>query len=80
MLSGVVFDLLGSIFSLLPSMPFDLNDLNILAGNEIVVTVLSWFNYFVPVQAMAAILALWSVAMMSYVGLKLAIKYSEGLR
>lgn len=79
MLSGFVFSVLDVILGFLPQMPFDLSALNDFMSNNIVITVISWINFFIPVSVCCGILALWSTAMLGYVGLKMAVNYSKGL-
>lgn len=79
MLTQTVFDLLSKILGVLPAMPFDLSVLEAFKQSKLVITVLSWINYFVPVSTCLAILTTWSVAMMTYIGFKMAIKYSKGI-
>lgn len=79
MLSGFVFDLLNMFVGLLPPMPFNLDAVNAFLSNNIVVAVLQWVNYFVPVEVCCGILALWSTAMLGYVGIKMAVNYSGSL-
>ena len=78
-LAGGVFSVLNMILDFFPSMPIDLEDLDELFGTNVVVEILSWVNYFVPVSVCCGIVALWATGMMAYVGLKMAIKYSESL-
>lgn len=79
MLAGAVFDVLNTIFGFLPAMPFGVDDLELFSSDSIVMQVLAWMNYFLPLQYAAAIVALWSTAMLAYVGIKLSIKYSARL-
>lgn len=75
MLTGAAFSLLNMFLGLLPSMPFSANDLNAYMQSNIVVTVLGWMNYFLPIGTATAIISAWAVAMMSYVGVKIAMLY-----
>ena len=79
MMSDVVFDLLNKIFGIFPQMPFDISNLEEQITNNIIYKAIQWMNYFLPVDMMLGTLALWSTAMMAYIGMKLAIKYSERL-
>lgn len=75
-LIGGVFDFLSGLFGILPQMPFSADDVRAFLGVEIVDQALGWANYFLPLDIAAGILALWSTAMMAYVGVKLAMKYT----
>lgn len=76
-LSNGIFDFLEGFFGLLPAMPFSADDLTDMMGFQIISNVLSWVNYFLPLDIAASMIALWCTALMAYVGLKLSIKYSE---
>lgn len=76
-LTGAIFDFFNGFFSIFPQMPFDAQQVSDMMGLQIVATVLSWVNYFLPLDVAAATIALWSTAMMAYVGIKLALKYTE---
>lgn len=76
MLAGTVFSLITKLFSVLPAMPFTTDDITQYMEDNLVVQALAWFNWLFPVDVAAAIIGLWSTAMLAYVGLKLAIKYS----
>ena len=80
MLAGTVFSVLNFVIVSLPSMPFGTSDLNSYMSNNMVLTVISWVNYFIPVQAATAIVAAWATAMTTYVGVKLSIKYAKVFR
>lgn len=80
MLSGVVFSVLNSIFDLLPVMPYGVSDLQAYMSDSIVGTMLSWMNYFLPIVPATAMISLWATGMMAYIGIKLAMKYSNRLR
>lgn len=79
MMTDVVFDLLNKIFGIFPAMPFNIGSLEDQITNNIIYKSLQWMNYFLPIDMMLGTLALWSTAMMAYIGMKLAIKYSQGL-
>ena len=77
-LANGIFDFLEGFFGLLPQMPITADDIgDMIEGSNIVSTSLGWMNYFLPLDVAASLVALWCTAMMAYVGLKLAIKYSE---
>lgn len=80
MLVGGIFDFLGGFFSIFPQMPVSANDLNAYMDGGIVTTVLSWMNYFLPLDVASGIVALWATGMMAYVGLKLAMKYTGEIK
>lgn len=75
-LIGGIFDLLHGIFGIFPQMPFGADELSEMMGLDIVATVFGWINYFIPLDVASSITALWATAMMAYIGIKLAIKYS----
>lgn len=79
MLGGAVFNVIETLFGFLPQMPFGVNDLGNWANDSLIVTVLRWMNYFLPLQPAAALVAVWSTAMLAYVGVKLSIKYGSKL-
>ena len=79
MLASTIFDFLEGFFGLLPQMPFTANDLQSYLNVEMVSTVMGWVNWFLPLDVASSIVALWSTAMMAYVGLKLSIKYTGKL-
>lgn len=77
-LADGVFGFLEGFFGLLPQMPISADDIgDMITGSQIVTTSLGWVNYFLPLDMAASMVALWCTAMMAYIGLKLAIKYSE---
>lgn len=75
LLNGV-FGFFEGFFSIFPEMPFDAEDLSQMMNLGMVSDVMGWVNYFLPLDIAAAIVALWSTAMMAYVGLKLALRYT----
>lgn len=75
-LANGIFSFLDGFFSILPQMPISVSDLESLRSLQIVNTVLSWVNYFIPLSAASAIVALWATSMMAYIGIKLAMKYT----
>lgn len=79
MLAGTVFSVLETLFGFLPQMPFGVSDLDSYMNDSLLVTVLSWMNYFLPLQPAATIVAVWSTAMLAYIGVKLSIKYGSKL-
>lgn len=78
-LIGGVFDFLGGFFGLFPQMPDMTTGIRDMLGLELVSEVFGWVNYFLPLDIASSIVGLWSVAIMAYVGLKLAIKYAGDL-
>lgn len=79
MLFGYVFDFLNGFFGLFPTMPIDAQTVSDMLNLPLVATVFSWVNYFLPLDIASSIVALWTVAIMAYVGLKLAMRYSKEL-
>lgn len=79
MLVNSVFDFLGGFFTLFPSNPVDVDSLASTLNSDGVTAVYSWVNWFLPFDIAAPTVALWATAMMAYVGLKLAFRYSDGL-
>lgn len=76
MLQGTVFELLAQILGVLPEMPIDVSSLDAYLTDNILYKVLQWLNWFLPLDAATAMVSLWAAAMMVYIGMKLAIKYS----
>lgn len=79
MLANYVFDFLESFFAIFPPMPFDTTIISETLNLPLVATVFGWVNYFLPLDVASSIVALWTTAIMAYVGLKLAFKYSKDL-
>ena len=79
MLFGYVFDFLNGFFSIFPKMPVDTQMISDMLNLPLVATVFGWVNYFLPLDIASSIVALWTIAIMSYVGLKLAMRYSKEL-
>lgn len=75
-LIGGVFDLLSGILGIFPQMPFTSDDLQQYMNVDLVSSVYGWINYFLPLDIASSIVALWATAMMAYIGIKMAIKYS----
>lgn len=78
-LFGYVFDFLNGFFGLLPVMPIDNQSISSMLNLPLMQTVFGWVNYFLPLDIASSIVALWTVGIMAYVGLKLAIRYSKEL-
>lgn len=76
-ISGAIFNVLGTIFGMLPAMPYSVSDFIEYMDNNLVINMVSWMNYFLPIGEATAIISVWATAMMSYVGVKLAIKYGN---
>lgn len=79
MLFGYVFDFLNGFFGLFPTMPINTQTVSDMLNLPLVATVFGWVNYFLPLDIASSIVALWTVAIMAYVGLKLAMRYSKEL-
>lgn len=75
-LSDSVFGFINGLLNIFPSMPVDTEQLSTLSGFQIVGDVLSWVNWFLPLDIAASIIALWAVAMMTYLGIKMAMRYT----
>ena len=71
-----VFDFLDGLFGILPQMPFDGAQIGQWLGLSELSTVLGWVNFFLPLDVASSIVAVWSAAVMAYVGIKLAMKYT----
>lgn len=79
LLDGVMAFLDGML-STLPTLPPEiLGALDGFTGVSIVVEVLAWVNWFLPLSTASVVIALWGTAMMAYLGIKMAIRYSEGI-
>lgn len=78
LLSGV-FDFVGGIIGILPKFPMDdIQDaLNAVGAVE---TVLSWVNWFLPIDIASTIIAIWTTSMMAYITIKLGFKYANIVR
>lgn len=79
MLAGAVFDVIGTVFSFLPQMPFGTNDLQQYMNDSLVVKVIQWMNFFLPLDVATAVISVWAAAMMTFIGVKLAVKYGTKL-
>lgn len=79
MLFGYIFDFLNLLFQIFPPMPIDNDAIAQSLNLPMVATVFGWVNYFLPLDVASSIVALWSVGIMAYVGIKLAIRYSKEL-
>lgn len=75
-LADNVFSFINGLLGIFPQMPITTNEIADLAGVNIVGSVLSWVNWFLPLDIAAAIIALWGTAMLAYLGIKLAMKYT----
>ena len=75
-LGNSIFDFFNGLLGIFPQMPVNTDELANLAGTRIVGQVLSWVNWFLPLDIASSILALWSVAMMTYLGIKMAMRYT----
>lgn len=75
LLNGV-FDFLNGVLGILPHMPFDASQIQSWLHLSEVSTVMGWINYFLPLDVASSIVALWATALMAYVGVKLALKYT----
>ena len=76
-LTNGVFGMINGLLGIFPTMPVNADQLVRLSGVELVGTVLGWVNWFLPLDIASAIIALWSVAMMTYLAIKMAIRYSN---
>lgn len=79
MLFGWVFEFLAGFFSLFPPMPIGNASISQFLSLPLVNTVFDWVNYFLPLDVASSIVAVWSAGMMAYVGIKLAMRYSNEL-
>lgn len=71
-----VFGFINGLLGIFPQMPDTTEQLQTMSDVEIVGKVLSWVNWFLPLDIAASIIALWAVAMMAYLGIKMAMKYT----
>lgn len=71
-----VYDFLHGVLGLFPQMPDSINIVRDLFGIEIVAQVYGWVNWFLPLDIASTIVGVWCTAIMAYVGIKLAIRYS----
>lgn len=78
-LSNGVFDFLGSFLGIFPRSEVDADVLEQFTGAGITGEVLSWVNYFLPLDIAAAIIALWATGMIAYLGIKMALRYTGEL-
>lgn len=77
-LANGVIDLLIGLVNILPVSPDFTSELANLASVQIVISVMQWVNWFLPLDVAAAMIATWATAMMFYLGVKLAWKGSGG--
>lgn len=77
MLLGGIFDFFNGFFGIFPQMPTDLDRLRQMLGLDLASTVFGWVNWFLPLDIASSIVAIWSVAIMAYVGLKISLKYTS---
>lgn len=71
-----IFGFLNGILGIFPEMPIDTDQISSLAGTQIVGKVLGWVNWFLPLDVASVMLALWSTAMLTYLGIKMAMRYT----
>lgn len=78
-LANGVFDFLTGLLSLFPHMPFTETTFEDFIQGDLVLTVLGWVNYLIPVRECATIVSLWAAGMMVYVSLKIAKNYATSI-
>lgn len=78
-LSSSVFNFADFIVGLLPHMPLSTSQVEAYMSDSIVMNALSWVNWFLPLDIASSIIGLWGVAMMSYVGVRLAMRFTGEL-
>lgn len=79
MLSGTAFSVLDLIMSaLLPTIEFNfVSDLTLAMDNEITLTILSWVNYFLPINMAARLVTAWAAMMLAWFTFKLIWEMSR---
>lgn len=75
-LTGGIFDFLNGLLGIFPRAEIDADVLEQFTGAGITGEVLSWVNYFLPLDIAAAIVALWATGMIAYLGIKMALRYT----
>lgn len=75
-LSSGVFTFLNGLLSIFPQSNIDPDVISQYMGVGITSEVLSWVNYFLPLDVAAAIIALWATGMIAYLGIKMAMRYT----
>lgn len=75
-LAGSVFDFINGLLGIFPRVPDVTSQLVELSGVQSVITVLQWVNWLLPLDIASALIALWAVAMLSYLGIKMALRYT----
>lgn len=78
-LAGGIFDFLNGLLGIFPPMTIDADVLTNYTGSGNVTGVLQWVNYFLPLDVAITLLGLWAVAMITYLGIKMAMKYTGEL-
>ena len=73
-LANTVFGFLNGLIDIFPAMPINADELETLAGVDIVGTIIAWVNWLLPIEVAATIIGLWANAMLLYLGIKLAMK------
>lgn len=78
-LSDSVFDLLGTLLGVLaPASALNYqSQIYALMDNELVSTVLSWVNYFLPLGMASTVITAWGVVMIGYIAFKLVMSYGK---
>lgn len=75
-LANSVFDFINGLLGIFPKTPDVMQNVEQLSGVQTVATVLKWVNWLLPLDIASAMIALWAVAMFSYLGVKMALKYT----
>ena len=75
-LGDSIFGFLNGLIGIFPEMPVDTEQIENLASTQIVGNVLGWVNWFLPLDVAAVIFGLWSAAMLTYLGIKMAMRYT----
>ena len=76
-LGAGVFNLIDMILGFLPTATFSISDFEFLINDILVLHVLGWVNFFVPVSICTTIIGAWSVGMIGYIVLKMSLKYTK---
>lgn len=75
-LADSVFGFINGLLGIFPEMTVNTDEIARLAGVDVVANVLGWVNWFLPLDIASSILALWAVAMGTYLAIKMAMRYT----
>lgn len=75
-LAESVFGFINGLLGIFPEMTVNTDEIARLAGVDVVANVLGWVNWFLPLDIASSILALWAVAMGTYLAIKMAMRYT----